>query len=316
MLLIQRGNAWIRNMNSLTRGSNIILDHTRYFVPLHNLPCVINSTIFRKLFTHGSPRLPGEEYLFEISLQHFSDRNLSEEASGSAVVTRKNRFVEALSHFEQFILFTCGDIYLGITADISNRLQHGDLSNHIWDCGYVQYLIEFTIHSVLHDIKYARRKTYLHMNPSIDLSLTSGIRLLWILGFQQIVMDPSAQAFYLREKSKRVVHKSSTIINKAIGGVNKNNNSSTSSLPKSNSDQLVCKRQLLHDLNLNNKLGQRFPVCKNNTNCSYLHLNVESMSKEDLIKTVTVMASQKTARDQPLISDTLLTVVKEAINKR
>jgi hypothetical protein len=128
-------------------------------------------------------------------------------------------------------------------------------------------------------------------------------------------LDHSAQAFYLREKSKKVVYKSSTIINKVNSG-NKVNNHTANTLSKANSDQLVCKRQLMHDLNISNKLGQKFPGCKNNTTCSYLHLNIESMSKEDLIKTVTVMASQKTARDQPLISDALLVAVKDAIHKR
>jgi hypothetical protein len=307
--LVAGGKQWIRNLQSIGSTPFLTIMHSKHLVCLLGLKCVEDSSLFITMFSKGSPHLLSSPYLYELSLQHFSDRNLND--NKIAKVIRKNIVVEALLHFEEFLRFCCGEIYENLTYALRQDLLHGVLANYVWEIDYIKYEIETAIHDTLHYIRNSRRDAFLLQFPEIDISLPTGVRSLWDHMFRSISPTESSQNSFLRESVKVTVVNNkiqqSTITTKQSGFSN-NIKAVKTAMPAIQSS--YCKRNFLHGLKIINKQGDLYPACKIPT-CSFQHITVAGSQKSELNRVLKNLVD----RPNPLIAGVLLELVKEAIRK-
>ena len=93
--LVQQGEEWLH----ATHHHDVTVDQSRHFVTLQRLQCVSSPDVFTQLFTEGMRHIPGDEFTFSVSLQHFSPWSLDSSTLSKTVA--KSALAEALLRFEE-----------------------------------------------------------------------------------------------------------------------------------------------------------------------------------------------------------------------
>jgi hypothetical protein len=223
-------------------------------------------------------------------------------------VGNKSLLADAVLHFEQFLCYTCGDIYIGISDELRSSLQQGFLHLLQWEPMFIKFMIDAAIGRVFHAVKHLAKSTYATREDCIgtDNSCPAGIRAAFIKFFRIIPTDAQQSTFF-----RQTFNVPALVPNVNPSPLRSNPNSNPISTPPPNPVKKgACRAQFLFDLQVSDKAGAQRPPCAKKGACLFLHNQVKGKTKQHL----QTIVNSFTARVPPLLRDKLLDAVQEKVN--
>lgn len=270
------------------------------FKQLHFLPCCTGIDVFKALLMGQSSKSLSFSK-FDLNLQQFTIHNLN----GQFTDMQKYQFMyEAVKNFGVFLQFACGEQYANIMDGVADMIMKGKLRD--WMPDYVRYLIEAQTYHVLCEIRDVSKADFMAKRgyEDVDISSPEGVRELFRRAFLAMQPEERGQNRFLRESM-----------------------SSTNSLPKpklpfvptlgaqNSGATLFCRFAFLQDLEIKSIRGSNFK-CMHGNRCRFQHLDVSTMNKHDLHKSLNVLATWKSPTGEIFLKPDLLKTVRAAVAAR
>jgi hypothetical protein len=301
--LVLSGEEWLQSTQQFSGERQ--RDHSRHYVTLQQLPCVANNDVFTQLFTEGMLNIARDKCVFIPSLQSFSPWVLDD--PDLSATSAKTALSQALLHFEEFLRFTCGDIYKDVTCDLRSSIVYGALSQPTWEPSYCRFLAESTLSAFFKDIKTTSTSTFrqrLGKNVE-DIGVPAGARALLCRKLGSISPNGDGQNLLLRRVSAATA--------RAPTGGNKKAGAAAPKVPPPPvSPDAICKIQFLHDLGVTGLAGTVYPPCAR-TGCKFKHGQVGTAKRAVLLARVKQLTDHKPV---PLLAGAVLERTRAAIAAR